>query len=152
MWFCDRKAIKNRLTMEISSCYRDYFLLSRLPLVIGNTSCYQDYLLLLRLPLVIQTTSSYPKHLLLLRALFVIERHFWQTWSVILCQVQSQVPRRVEFSCSCLSRGSTYFSTKDKLPISLVTFAFHQFNVYTWYFCVKSINCDFRLCWGLYRK
>ena len=116
---------KNRLTVEISSCYRDYFLLSRLPLVIETTSCYRDYLLSSRLPLVIRNTSCYRAHFLLSKGIF---DRLGVSYYVKFDQRFHGV---LSFSCSCLSRGSTYFSTKDKLPISLVTFAFHQFNFYT---------------------
>ena len=91
-----------------TSCYRDYLLLSKIPLLIGTTSCHQKHLLLSTLPLVIgntlviEATSCYRKHLLLLRLPLVIkntacyrdyllisetpltiERHFCQTPSVI---------------------------------------------------------------------
>ena len=68
------------LVIESTSCYRDYLLLSkkhlllsRLPLLIGNTSCYRKHLLLSEGPLVIESTSSYRKDLLFSKAPLVIE-------------------------------------------------------------------------------
>ena len=113
------------LIIETTSCYRKHLLLSRLPLVIETTSCYRDYLLSSRRPLVIRNTSCYREHFLLSKGIFV---RLGVSYYVKFDQRFHGV---LSFHVPASQDVRLIFSTKDKLPISLVTFAFHQFNKHT---------------------